>query len=1090
MRDTLRTRRRRRVLRGFGWLAVLLAILAGVGVVIALQGPLSVGYLARAVEARISSDRTQVTIGAATLDFSEGFPARIELLNVTMEAEGDVPIAVVVPRITAPLDVGAALTGHVAVSEVVLEQPRLTVHPVAGGTSEIPDMDQLSLAADSFARLALEHLAERTIHRIELVSAELVSEGEETYRMRGIDAELTREGDEILTVRAEIAGRLGRWRVGARRSVDPDTGARLIRLDIDDVTLGEFLPVDTDIRTGKGLGVPVDLRLETELDNAGAFKATRLSTVVSPGWVNTGRTIVAFDRIDVQVQWLAGAPGFQIAPSYYTRGRTVIPFEGVVEPPRDWQERWSFRIVSRGAEIGPSDVPGPPYEMEYLVVEGDADPVARELGFDRITLRSGTANLDGAGSLKLAEDGPYLALAMESGPMAVATLKRLWPITMVPPARAWVIEHVIDGRVDGGRATVALTPPAFDVSDPRPGWSGNDVNVDIDLSDLTLKTIGTVPIVQRLGGKVELKDEILSVTAKDGIVAARAGEQLTLPGATFSIPDVRKHGDKTGVLSLDLDGPAASVATVLDAKPLNVLSERGLSPDGISGSASVTLDARFPLVRELSLEDVAWKLSGNVRNFSSDKPIQGNTISAADLTFDVDASRLELKGKGRLDGLPADLDLVLPLGDGTDAVAARQGVVLNATADQLAKRGIDLREFVNGSMRMAVDEKDGGQSFDIDLTRARIDLAQVGWTKSPGVPARARFTMTESGGAREIRGFEFTSEGVEITGTLSLDGKGNLKRAQFSRFALRPSDEATLRVSRDGRTYVADFQARRFDARGLIASLTGSGRGSEEGSSSAAFRVSAEVDQMTGFNNVSLNGVSLRMTSAGGEVRSLSATGHTSASGTFEFNLTPSEGQRVMTGVVGDTGAVLRFANLYDRMRGGTGLLNITMAKGNIWSGKFRVKRLAITEDPAIRALARTRVVAEGDPRRRQAFVGSERQGEASFSALDLTFVRNGDRLEITEGTLTGATVGGTVSGSVNMAERTLDLTGTFVPAFALNNLFAKIPILGLALGGGADEGLIGVTYKVTGAIGDPVLTVNPASAIAPGIFRKLFEYR
>jgi hypothetical protein len=64
------------------------------------------------------------------------------------------------------------------------------------------------------------------------------------------------------------------------------------------------------------------------------------------------------------------------------------------------------------------------------------------------------------------------------------------------------------------------------------------------------------------------------------------------------------------------------------------------------------------------------------------------------------------------------------------------------------------------------------------------------------------------------------------------------------------------------------------------------------------------------------------------------------------------------------------------------------------------------------------------------------------------------------------------------------------VPAFALNNLFAKIPILGLALGGGADEGLIGVTYKVTGAIGDPVLTVNPASAIAPGIFRKLFEYR
>ena len=78
----------------------------------------------------------------------------------------------------------------------------------------------------------------------------------------------------------------------------------------------------------------------------------------------------------------------------------------------------------------------------------------------------------------------------------------------------------------------------------------------------------------------------------------------------------------------------------------------------------------------------------------------------------------------------------------------------------------------------------------------------------------------------------------------------------------------------------------------------------------------------------------------------------------------------------------------------------------------------------------------------------------------------------------------------VDLERRLLDLTGTFVPVFALNNLFAKIPILGFALGGGTDEGLIGVTFKLTGPIADPVLTVNPASAMAPGIFRKIFEYR
>ncbi len=82
------------------------------------------------------------------------------------------------------------------------------------------------------------------------------------------------------------------------------------------------------------------------------------------------------------------------------------------------------------------------------------------------------------------------------------------------------------------------------------------------------------------------------------------------------------------------------------------------------------------------------------------------------------------------------------------------------------------------------------------------------------------------------------------------------------------------------------------------------------------------------------------------------------------------------------------------------------------------------------------------------------------------------------------------MSGNVNLAARSLDMTGTFVPVFALNNLFAKIPILGFALGGGSDEGLIGVTYRLTGSLAEPVLTVNPASAMAPGIFRKIFEYR
>jgi hypothetical protein len=59
-----------------------------------------------------------------------------------------------------------------------------------------------------------------------------------------------------------------------------------------------------------------------------------------------------------------------------------------------------------------------------------------------------------------------------------------------------------------------------------------------------------------------------------------------------------------------------------------------------------------------------------------------------------------------------------------------------------------------------------------------------------------------------------------------------------------------------------------------------------------------------------------------------------------------------------------------------------------------------------------------------------------------------------------------------------------------LNNMFGQIPVLGLFLGGGSNEGLFGVTYEVVGTLGQPVLHINPVSAILPGVTRKIMDFK
>lgn len=112
-----------------------------------------------------------------------------------------------------------------------------------------------------------------------------------------------------------------------------------------------------------------------------------------------------------------------------------------------------------------------------------------------------------------------------------------------------------------------------------------------------------------------------------------------------------------------------------------------------------------------------------------------------------------------------------------------------------------------------------------------------------------------------------------------------------------------------------------------------------------------------------------------------------------------------------------------------------------------------------------------------------------AFSRLRAEFTRQNGQLSIRDGVVKGPTIGATIEGSIDYPANQVRMSGTFVPMYGLNNMFGQIPIVGLFLGGGSNEGLIGVTYEVVGTPGQPVLRVNPISAMAPGVLRKIFEF-
>ena len=112
------------------------------------------------------------------------------------------------------------------------------------------------------------------------------------------------------------------------------------------------------------------------------------------------------------------------------------------------------------------------------------------------------------------------------------------------------------------------------------------------------------------------------------------------------------------------------------------------------------------------------------------------------------------------------------------------------------------------------------------------------------------------------------------------------------------------------------------------------------------------------------------------------------------------------------------------------------------------------------------------------------------FDQMTLRFDLAGPTLAIREATLRGSVSGGNASGTIDLARGTVSMAGTFIPLYAINNMFGRIPLIGRIIGDGSGGGLIGVTFRISGSVEQPRVSFNPVSAVTPGIFRKVFEYQ
>jgi hypothetical protein len=84
--------------------------------------------------------------------------------------------------------------------------------------------------------------------------------------------------------------------------------------------------------------------------------------------------------------------------------------------------------------------------------------------------------------------------------------------------------------------------------------------------------------------------------------------------------------------------------------------------------------------------------------------------------------------------------------------------------------------------------------------------------------------------------------------------------------------------------------------------------------------------------------------------------------------------------------------------------------------------------------------------------------------------------------------LGVSATGTIIRSNKAASIKGMIVPAYGLNRLIDKIPILGRILTGGEKEGLLAAEYLITQSLEEPIITVNPLTAFTPGFLRSFVK--
>ena len=907
------------------------------------------------------------------------------------------------------------------------------------------------------------------------------------WKFDGINVSLTRPRQGGVVFRLESDNEERPWVISAAMRPLSD-GMRAVGIEARKVSTRDLI-LAMRLNTGNiDIDIPLSASVRAEVSREGLPQVVQGQLIADAGTIidqTNDKLNVNIDRADFRFNW-DNRRNSLLVPFQVQSGGNQFTMRAAFEPSPDQSGTWLLG-VSRGDSVIDPIIFAPSADEEGLSINRVAVRARIDTTRKRIELEQGDfsrVDTRPAHNIGVAVNGrfdysgaePHIAFGVACTRMPVSAMKRIWPIFAAADVRAWVEEHIVGGMVE--RAVVAGNAPLEVFKHDGPPTPDDGLSIDIETSGTTLRPIANLPAIRDADLTVRIVGRNAIVNLGRGTAEVAAGRKLNVASGVFEVADTHPK-PVSARAAFRIDGTMPATAALLSSEGLRDSVGITLDPASTRGTVTAQVGVNMLLGRTAPKDSSTYTINADLVNFAAERMLLGQKVEASLLKTTATNDGFQIKGDVKINGTAATID-VRKQKDDTDAE-----LHLQATIDEAARRrlGMDLGTAVTGAIPVKVvghvgdNANDEGLSIEADLTPVKIDNLLPGWVKQAGRPARATYVLMKTGKTIRFDDLSIDGSGATVRGSVEFDSNNEISSANFSVFALSEGDKATLRADRagDGTLRVA-MRGDIYDGRNFVKSSLSGASVDKNKPKQVDLDLDIKLGTVAGHNGETLRGLDLKMSRRSGHIRSFAMSSKigrdTPLNG--DLRVRSRDNHQVIFFETDDAGALFRFTDMYPRMYGGQMwvAMDPPTQEQTPQIGTLFIRRFAVRGEPALEK------VVSGAP-------GAAGSSGVDFSEMRADFTRFPGKMSVREGVVRGPLVGATVEGNIDYLRDEVHLRGTFVPFYGLNNMFGQIPVVGLFLGGGNKEGLLGITYEAVGPPSAPRITVNPVSAIAPGLLRK-----